>query len=177
MHRDSSFAPLVTVAMVTYNSARYITEAIESVLAQEFEDFELLICDDCSRDDTWEIASRYSDSRIRAVRNDFNMGEYLNRNQALRLARGKYIMFLDGDDFLYPHGLGFMVKMMESFPKAAFASAHEPSEKFIYPVEFTPHEFCACAFLGPVVVGNNFKQLIFRTENLRPIDGCACRLR
>src|SRR5258706_6333730 len=108
MDRETPFAPLVTVAMVTYNSARYLTEAIESVLAQEFEDFELLICDDCSRDDTWQIASRYDDPRIRAVRNEFNMGEYQNRNQALRLARGKYVMFLDGDDFLYPHGLGFM---------------------------------------------------------------------
>src|SRR6185369_7122651 len=128
-------SPLATIAMVTYNSGRFLREAMQSALAQDCDDFELLVCDDCSHDDSWGIVKSFDDRRIRAVRNDVNLGEYLNRNKALGLARGKYIMFLDGDDIIYPHGLRQLVRVMEQFPRAAFASCLEPSEKFIYPVE------------------------------------------
>src|ERR1039458_6787046 len=98
--------PKVTVAMVTFNSAKYVAQAIESILAQDFSSFELLICDDCSTDQTWAIIQGYVDTRIRAIRNDKNIGEYANRNQALFRAEGKYLIFIDGDDYLYPHCLG-----------------------------------------------------------------------
>jgi glycosyltransferase involved in cell wall biosynthesis len=123
------------------------------------------------------LVKKYSDPRVHAIRNLTNMGEYPNRNQALALARGKYFMFIDGDDYLYPHGLSFMVKMMERFPKAGFASAQPPCEKFIYPVELTPHQFCSCVFLGPIVFGADFTQLFFRTECLRAADGFDLRYR
>ena len=170
-------APVATIAMVTYNSARFLREAIDSVLAQDFDDFELLICDDGSNDSSWEIANSYADTRIRTLRNDTNLGEYLNRNKALGLARGKYLMFLDGDDYLYPQGLGFMVEMMRQFPSAGFASALPPCEKFIYPVELTPREFCSCAYFGPIVVANDFTQLFFHTETLRNFGGFDRRYR
>src|SRR5689334_22638231 len=96
-YRRFRSAPLVTIAMVTYNSGRFVREAIESALAQDCDDFELLVCDDFSTDGTWEIVKGFSDRRIRALRNDTNLGEYLNRNKALGLARGKYLMYLDGD--------------------------------------------------------------------------------
>jgi len=169
--------PLVTVATVAHNAEEFISEAIESVLAQEFRDFELVICDDCSTDRTWEIIHGFADPRIRAVRNPRNIGEYPNRNQALALARGKYIIYIDGDDCLYPHGLGFMVKMLEAFPRAAFASAQEPSEKFVYPVELSPHDLYACLFFGPMVIGANFTQLMFRTAKLREVGGFDLRYR
>ena len=170
-------APAATIAMVTYNSGKYLRAAIDSVLAQDFPDFELLICDDASKDDTWEIAASYSDRRIRTYRNDTNLGEYLNRNKALGLARGKHLMFLDGDDYLYPQGLGYMVGMMRQFPSAGFASALPPNEKFIYPVELTPREFSSCAYFGPIVVANDFTQLFFHTESLRNLGGFDKRYR
>ena len=77
--------PTVTVVMVTYNAEPFVSEAIESVLAQEFADFELLICDDASTDSTWDRIRCHSDHRIRAIRNPVNIGEYPNRNQALHL--------------------------------------------------------------------------------------------
>ena len=169
--------PLVTVATVTYNSAKFVADAISSVLGQDFTDFELLVCDDGSMDATWEIVCGFSDPRIRARRNEVNMGEYRNRNYALSMARGKYIIFIDGDDYIYPHGLAYMVRMIEAFPHAAFASAQEPSEKFIYPVELTPHEFCSCLFFGPMVIGANFTQMIFRVDTLREIGGFDLRFR
>lgn len=169
--------PLVTVATVTCNSAPFVAEAIESILAQDFPDFELLVCDDASTDDTWRIVLGYADPRIRAMRNERNLGEYANRNQALGLARGRYILYIDGDDCLYPHGLGSMARTMERFPAAAFASAQPPSDKFIYPVELAPREFLSCIFLGPTVIGANFTQLLFRTESLRACGGFDPRFR
>jgi glycosyltransferase involved in cell wall biosynthesis len=175
-HRFRS-SPLVTVAMVTYNSGRFVRDAIQSVLAQDCDDFELLVSDDCSHDDTWDIVNTFDDRRIRAVRNDANLGEYLNRNKALALARGKYLMYLDGDDLLYSFGLGLMVKAMERFPGAAFSAGLPQTDKFIYPVELTPAQYCRCTFLGPIVLTSNFTQLLFRTEAIKSVGGFDLRYR
>jgi glycosyltransferase involved in cell wall biosynthesis len=174
---EAPATPKVTVAMVTYDSAAFVGQAIASVLAQDFGDFELLLCDDASRDATCEIAAGFPDPRVRIVRNPSNLGEYANRDQAVALARGEYLMFLDGDDYLYPHGLGTMVRLLDAHPRAAFASAQPPSDKFIYPVELTPHEFYACQFLGPNVTGRDFTQLLFRTQRLRELGGFDRRFR
>ncbi|WP_075602794.1 glycosyltransferase family 2 protein [Saccharicrinis aurantiacus] len=97
--------PLITVAMVSYNSSEYINEAIDSVLASSYTNFELLISDDCSTDNTWELITAYSDARINAVRHNHNIGEYNNRNYCLKEATGQYIIYIDGDDKIMPHGL------------------------------------------------------------------------
>ncbi len=163
--------------MVTFNSEPFIHEAISSVLEQEFDDFELVICDDHSTDATWRIVKQFSDPRIRACRNANNLGEYRNRNKALGFSRGKYLIYIDGDDYLYPNGLVTMVGLMERFPNVAFACARPPSEKFIYPVELTPHQFCSCLFLGPAILGADFTQVMFRTECLRALGGFDGRFR
>lgn len=94
--------PTVTVCMPAYNSARFIADAIESVLNQSFAGFELLIIDDCSTDSTAEIASYYAvrDSRIIFKVNDKNLGMVANWNLCLETAQGKYIKYLFGDDVL-----------------------------------------------------------------------------
>ena len=170
-------APVVTIAMVTYNSARFVREAIASVLAQDFEDFELVVCDDCSTDDTWQLVKGFDDRRIRAVRNETNLGEYRNRNKALELARGRYIIYIDGDDVIYEHGLGLMVRAMERFPGAGFAAALPKSDKFIFPVELSAAQYCRCTYLGPIVLASDFTQLFFRTEALRRAGGFDLRYR
>ena len=165
--------PLATVVMVVYNSERYIAEAIESVLCQSHENLELLICDDCSTDNTWNIIQGYSDSRIRAFRNPDNIGEYPNRNQAIELAKGEYLIFIDGDDLLYPHGLEFMVRMLEAFPNSAMAMARPWNEKIIYPVEFTPRQVYLSEYLGRGIVAINFAHLLMRTSVLRSVGGLS----
>lgn len=172
-----SHAPKVTVAMVTFNQSAFIAAAIESVLAQELADFELLICDDASRDTTWEIVKGYSDPRIRAIRNPIRLGEYQNRGQALRLARGELLIFIDGDDLLYPHGLRVMARHLDERPAAAFAAALPASEKFVYPVVLTPRQYYSCQFLGPVIIATDFTQLLFRTACLRAVGGFDARYR
>ena len=173
----SSDQPTVTVAMVTYNSGSYVRDAVQSILAQDFRDFELLVCDDSSRDATVAAIRSFDDPRIRLVVNAQNLGEYRNRNQALGLARGKYLMFIDGDDILYPHGLSLMVRMLEGFPEASFAAARPWSEQFLYPVQLSPAQFYRCQFLGPNVTAINFAHLMFRTARLRAIGGFDPRYR
>src|SRR5688572_16156987 len=94
--------PLVSICMPTYNAAEYLHDAIASALAQTFSDFELLIVDNCSTDNTLEIVAEFarSDSRIRVVRNPSNVGLVGNFNRCLIGARGEWVKFLLADDLL-----------------------------------------------------------------------------
>jgi glycosyltransferase involved in cell wall biosynthesis len=108
--------------MTAYNREKYIAQAIESVLAQTFTDFELLVVDDYSRDATVAIAQSYtSDPRVRVYVNERNLGQFPNRNYAASLARGKFLKYHDSDDFMYPHCLEVMVRSLDAEPEAAFA--------------------------------------------------------
>lgn len=114
--------PIVSVLMTAYNREVFIAEAIESVLASSFTNFELIIVDDCSVDKTVSIALKYGhkDNRVKVFVNEKNIGDYNNRNKAASLAKGKYIKYLDSDDTIYPWGLEAMVYCMEKFPAAGF---------------------------------------------------------
>lgn len=105
---------LVSVIMPTYNCGRFIRESIDSVLSQTYTNWELLIVDDCSTDETETIIAGYSDKRIQYMRNEHNMGAALTRNRALREAKGKYIAFLDADDVWLPHKLEKQIAFMET---------------------------------------------------------------
>lgn len=90
---------LVSIVMPSYNTAKFISVAIESVLMQTYQNWELLIVDDCSTDNTDEVVNQYLvDERIRYIKNDTNSGAAVSRNRALREAKGKWIAFLDSDD-------------------------------------------------------------------------------
>ncbi len=104
---------LVSIIMPTYNCGRFIDESIRSVLAQTYKDWELIIVDDCSTDNTAEIVGQYTDPRIRYMRNERNMGAALTRNRALREAKGRYIAFLDSDDLWLPEKLEKQIAFME----------------------------------------------------------------
>lgn len=107
--------PLVSVLMTAYNREEFIAEAIESVLSSAYIDFELIIVDDCSTDNTVAIAKGFElkDSRVRVFINEKNLGDYPNRNRAAGYARGKYLKYLDSDDKLYAGGLEYCVRCME----------------------------------------------------------------
>ena len=99
--------PRVSVVMPAYNAARYIAEAIGSVQAQTMTDWELLVLDDGSSDDTCQIVEvmARSDSRIRLLVNAHNLGPALTRNRGLDLCRGQYVALLDSDDLWHPEKL------------------------------------------------------------------------
>lgn len=99
--------PLVSVIMAAYNAVTYIKAAIQSVQAQTVTDWELLVIDDGSKDETAALVSELArqDSRIRPISNAQNMGTARSRNRGLDLARGQYVAFLDSDDQWYPDKL------------------------------------------------------------------------
>ncbi|MBI5441046.1 MAG: glycosyltransferase [Deltaproteobacteria bacterium] len=110
-------APEVSVCVPTYNGARYLREALDSVLCQDFRDFELLVIDDASRDDTAAILAEYArrDSRVRWRANERNVGLVGNFNACLREARGRYVKYLLQDDFwLSEQALGRYVDAVAS---------------------------------------------------------------
>ncbi|MCS6923479.1 MAG: glycosyltransferase [Fimbriimonadales bacterium] len=95
--------PTVSVVMAAYNAAPYIAQAIESVQAQTLDDWELIVVDDASTDETVELVRRYEgDPRVRLLRNTQNLGPAGGRNRALEAAQGKWIAVLDADDWFEP---------------------------------------------------------------------------
>lgn len=104
--------PRVSVIIPTYNCDRYLAEAIESVLAQSYQDYELLVIDDGSTDTTPSILAAYGD-RLRSITQE-NQGVAVARNHGLKLAQGEFIAFLDADDVLLPHKLADQIKVFDS---------------------------------------------------------------
>jgi Glycosyl transferase family 2 len=109
--------PLVSVVMPAHNAAAYIGEAVQSVLAQTFSDFELVIVDDGSTDQTREILSRFNDDRIRILSHDQRLGVVAARNTAGHAARGQYLAVLDADDRARPNRLRVQVEYLGSHPQ------------------------------------------------------------
>lgn len=104
---------LVSVIMPSYNTAQFLQETIDSVLAQTYQNWELIIVDDCSTDDTAIIVASIKDDRIRFYQNETNSGAAISRNKALREARGRWIAFLDSDDLWEPEKLEKQIRFME----------------------------------------------------------------
>lgn len=110
---------MVSVLLTSYNREKYIRESIESVLSQTYKQYELIIVDDASTDSTKEIINEYKSlSNIYIVYNEYNLGEYRNRNKAASIAKGEYIKYLDSDDVMAPDCLEVMVEKMEKYPDA-----------------------------------------------------------
>lgn len=105
---------LVSIIMPSYNTGKFIKQTIESVIAQSYSNWELIIVDDCSPDNTDEIIKPFlSDQRIRYLKNEKNSGASVSRNRALREAKGKWIAFLDSDDLWKPEKLEKQICFME----------------------------------------------------------------
>jgi glycosyltransferase involved in cell wall biosynthesis len=118
--------PKISVCMPTYNSEKYLREAIESVLMQDYADFEFIIVDDCSKDRSADIIAAYAknDGRIAARFNERNIGMVNNWNRCMTYARGEYIKFLFGDDKLDSQSaLGEMAALLDSNDDVSLVAA------------------------------------------------------
>ena len=104
---------LVSIIMPSYNTAKYIKESIESIINQTYGDWELIIVDDCSNDETDTIVESFEDKRIRFLKNEKNVGAALSRNRALREAKGEWIAFLDSDELWTPDKLEKQIEFMK----------------------------------------------------------------
>lgn len=110
--------PMVSVIIPTYNRAHFLHEAIDSVLAQTFGDFEIIVVDDGSTDETMDCVKSYG-GRVHYVHQK-NAGPSMARNRGIAAAQGRYVAFLDSDDFFYPDKLEKQVVLMEKDPSLAF---------------------------------------------------------
>ena len=108
------YSDLVSIITPTYNCGHFIEETIRSVLSQTYTNWEMIIVDDCSTDDTRQIVEQFADdSRIKYHCLEHNSGAAVARNTALRIAKGRWIAFLDSDDIWLPEKLEKQIKFME----------------------------------------------------------------
>jgi glycosyltransferase involved in cell wall biosynthesis len=156
--------PLVSILMTAYNREQYIGEAIASVLAIDYNNFELIIVDDGSGDTTVPIIQAFLDKhrRIRFYQNAQNLGDYPNRNKAASYALGKYLVYVDSDDRIFADALGKYVHAMEvqacSF--GIFSHTGNPELFMLEPAAIIPAHFFKKPVLnfGPVatIIKNDY---------------------
>jgi glycosyltransferase involved in cell wall biosynthesis len=122
--KPSSDCPKVSICLPVYNGERYLAEAIKAALGQTFEDFELLIADDCSKDSSPEIIANFAarDGRIKHWRNAKNLGLFENYNETMRHATGQYIKLYAQDDLWEPTILAKLLDQLEKNPDVALVS-------------------------------------------------------
>ena len=152
----STHRPEITVAMPAYNAAAHLREALDSILTQTFEDFELLVVDDGSTDNTLALATAAAeaDSRVRIERLSVNRGRATARNMALGRARGRYLAWMDADDIALPQRLELQHACLEAQPDIHICGAgveyfgHSQALEF-FPQQ--PEEARAAALFGAPV--------------------------
>src|SRR5580698_2020180 len=115
--------PTVSVIIPNYNHARFLRRRIDSVLSQTFQDFEVILLDDCSTDESRSILALYSaDPRVRIEFNETNSGSTFKQwNKGVRLARGKYVWIAESDDYADARLLERLVAVLDNQPEATFA--------------------------------------------------------
>lgn len=105
---------LVSIIMPSWNTEKFIAETIQSVIDQTYKNWELIIADDCSTDQTDDIVASFKDKRIKYMHNEKNSGAALTRNKAMREAQGEWIAFLDSDDLWMPEKLEHQIDFMKA---------------------------------------------------------------
>jgi glycosyltransferase involved in cell wall biosynthesis len=151
--------PKVSVIIPVYNGERYLHESIESILDQTFKDFELLLINDGSTDNSLDIINSYSDDRIRVLNNKTNTGLASVRNKGIAEARGEYIAWLDADDMSLPERLGKQVQLLDKHAGIGLCGTHArvmgsgDSREWRFPHD--PEDiFCDMLFYDPLVTSS-----------------------
>lgn len=148
---------LVSIITPVYNSEKYIGETIESVLSQTHTNWEMIIADDCSKDNTAKIISKFTDPRIKYFRLENNSGAAVARNKALEKAKGKYIAFLDADDMWKPEKLerqlNFMINNNVGFSFTGYEILRSDKNKVInVPLKLNYNQFMMNTIIGTLTV-------------------------
>jgi teichuronic acid biosynthesis glycosyltransferase TuaG len=170
--------PLVSIITPIYNSDIYIEKTIKSILCQTYKEFELIVIDDCSTDDGYEIVDKFTklDSRIKLIKLEVNSGAAIARNKGLSIARGRFIAFCDCDDLWFDNKLECQIRfMLEKSIPISFTSYQLINEegkslnKVIKAVECISY----CEYLKNTIIGMSTSiidtSLVdhFRFENIR----------
>ena len=147
---------LVSIIMPSYNTAQYITETIQSVIDQTYHNWELIIVDDCSTDNTDIVIGKIKDPRIRYIKNEKNSGAAVSRNRALREANGRWVAFLDSDDLWKPQKLEKQLLFMEeenlpmtfSFYEQIDENGNSLHKQVTSPLEVSYSKLFYCNWIG-----------------------------
>lgn len=146
--------PRTSVLMPVFKDGPYVQAAIDSILSQTFEDFELIIVDDGSTDNTQDVLQRYTDSRIKLVLHKKNLGRPYARNTALSMARGEYLFWMDSDDISLPRRLEKQMAFMDRHPDIAVCGGavqcfHGTDEHIVFPQK--PEAIHTALFFAPAI--------------------------
>jgi glycosyltransferase involved in cell wall biosynthesis len=174
----SSNQPLVSVVTPTYNNGQYIGECIESVLRQTYRNFEYIVVNNCSKDDTLEVAQRYAakDSRIRVHDNTDFLAVIANHNHAFGMIspEAKYCKVVSGDDWIYPTCLEQTVALAEANPSVVLVGMYMLAGKGIvntgldYQTQVVKgRDICRATLLGGPYVFGSPTSLLYRADLLR----------
>lgn len=178
---------LVSIVMPSYNTAKYIEEAIVSVLNQTYPYWELIVVDDCSTDSTEKVLKQYlMDNRIHFLKNEKNSGAAVSRNYALREAKGKWIAFLDSDDLWLPEKLekqiGFMLSNGYHFSYTDYEEMDELSNSLMVrvtgPQRVSKHKMYNYCWLGCLTVMYDAEYIgLIQIENIKKNNDYAMWLK
>lgn len=147
---------LVSIITPSFNSVKFIKQCIESVIAQTYTNWEMLIVDDYSSDNSLQILKKYNDKRIQLIELDKNVGASESRNVAIRKAKGKYIAFLDSDDLWEPQKLEKQISFMETEDIAFSFSTYQPmsdDESKLYSIIHAPKIVTYSSYLKKTIIG------------------------
>ena len=176
---------LVSIIMPSWNTGEFITESIQSVLNQTYTNWELIIIDDCSSDDTDQIVESINDERIKYLKNEKNCGAALTRNRGLREARGEWIAFLDSDDLWMPekleHQIDFMKKNGYSLSFTEYEKIDEDSKPLnIYvsgPKKVNKNKMYNYDYIGQLTMMYSAKEFgLIQIKDIRKNNDYAIRL-
>jgi len=161
--------PKISIIIPAYNSAETIRRTVDSVLAQTFQDFELIVIDDGSKDNTCEVLQSYKDKRLR-IYHQKNQGPALTRNRGIELARGEYLMFIDSDDYIESGYLEMYYR--EAIVKKADlvigGYKHLKNDKVDFIRQLKPGRFAKYIVVGPVC--KIYKREFIRKHNITFLD-------
>lgn len=174
--------PKISVIMPLYNAKKYVKGAIESILKQTYEDFELLIIDDCSTDGSLDIASDMKDSRIKIISNEENRGIAFSRNKGLELVDSQYIALMDHDDLTVINRFELQVDYLESHNDIDVVGGRQcvidqndqvmraPSREMSSDPKYIRADLMLCNRIanGSTMIRNNF----LKENKIRYQDGC-----
>jgi glycosyltransferase involved in cell wall biosynthesis len=114
-------SPTVSFVVPCYRLAHLLSDCISSILSQSYRDFEVLVMDDCSPDNTAEVSRSFRDPRVKHIRNEQNLGPLRNYNKGIALSRGKYVWLISADDYLRrPYVVERYVEVMEAHPRVGY---------------------------------------------------------
>ena len=164
--------PKVSVLMPVYKTPeKFLREAIESILAQTFTDFEFLILDDCPTDDREKVVKSYADKRIKYAKNAQNMGISASRNKLIDMARGEYLAIFDHDDISLPERLEKEVSYLDAHPKCGVVSCAKKNiiggKVVVYPknnAEITRQLFVSCCVIHSASM---VRKSVLKSNNIR----------